>query len=110
MFVYYLDGCLTPYWKLFVLGLWLISLLFIFIQLRHLLRARMVERSLQEAGITGQAYEQMKPKPRRNLQRLMLGIVLSGAILIGYTSFFSTFKCTADSFLYIAPHYGPGPA
>ena len=101
MFVYYLDGCLTAYWQLFVLSLWLVTLLYIAIQVRALLRAGSVRRSLEEANFTGEAYERMKPDPGQYLRRLIAWSLLSVAILVGYASFFSTFECTPDSFLWV---------
>ncbi len=110
MIVYSLDACLTVYWKLFELGLWLISLLFVAIHGRRLLRAGSTEKALQEAGITGSAYQKMKPRRARALSGLILAGLVSVSILYGYSAFFSTFKCTPDSFLWIAPQYGPSPA
>jgi hypothetical protein len=109
MFVYYLDGCLTPYWRLFVLSLWLVSLLFIAINGRKLLHARAAAAALLEAWVTGRAYDQMKSSQTRNLRWLLICCVLSIAILYDYSAFFGTFKCTPDSFLWIAPHYGVPP-
>lgn len=106
MFVYYLDGCLTPYWKLLTLGIWVVTLFFIALQVRGLMRAAAVGRSLKASNITGEAYERMRPNPGRHLRHLTVWTVLSIAILVGYTSFFSSFVCTPDSFLYIAPQYG----
>jgi len=109
MFVYYLDGCLTPYWKIVVLSLWLVSLLFIALQVRKLFYARAAMASLKEANISGKAYERMKPDPARNLRRLMGGAAASVAILYAYVAFFSTFKCSPESILWIAPQYGLPP-
>ncbi len=106
MFVYYLDGCLTPYWKLLVLGIWVVTLFFIALHARGLMRAAAVSRSLKASNITGEAYERMKPNPGRHWRRLAVWTALSIVILIGYSGFFSTFECTPDSLLYIAPRYG----
>ncbi|WP_299621999.1 hypothetical protein [Pelagibius sp.] len=106
MFVYYLDACLTPYWKLLVLGLWLVTLLFIALQGRGLLRASAVRRSLDASGISGEAYERLKPDPGKYWRRLGIWGLLSIAVLLGYVQFFSTFKCTPDSLLYWVPQYG----
>ena len=106
MFVYYIDGCLTPYWKLLALSLWLVTLFFIALQGRALLHAGAAGRSLKASGITGEAYERLKPDSGKHLRRLVVWFLLSGGILVGYASFFSTFKCTPDSILYIAPQYG----
>jgi len=110
MIVYYLDGCLTIYWQLLVLSLWLISLLFIAYHGRKLLQAREVFASLKAANITGTAYERMKPNPRRNLLWLSISGAVSAALLLGYTEFFSAFRCTPDSFLYWVPKYGLPPS
>ncbi|GAB4241698.1 MAG: hypothetical protein Tsb0032_44400 [Kiloniellaceae bacterium] len=106
MFVYYVDACLTAYWKLFVLSLWLVSLLFIAINARQLLRAGRNEKALQEARITGAAYEKLRPRRARYVSRLGLAAVASVIILYGYSEFFSTFRCTPDSFLWWAPEDG----
>ncbi|MGF1593552.1 MAG: hypothetical protein ACFCUW_09745 [Kiloniellaceae bacterium] len=110
MFVYYLDGCLTAYWQLFVLSLWLVSLLFIAYHGRRLLRARDALASLKAANITGAAYDRMKPNPGRNLRWLLVGCVVSAAILLGYAEFFSTFRCTPDSILWWVPENGLPPS
>lgn len=104
--MYYLDGCLTPYWKLLVLGMWVVTLFFMALQARGLMRAAAVSRSLKASNITGEAYERMKPDPGKHLRRLAFWIACSIAIFVGYTSFFSSFVCTPDSFLYFAPQYG----
>lgn len=110
MIVYTLDACLTIYWKLFVLGLWVVSLLFVWIHGRRLLRAGQMEKALKEAGITGGTYEKMRPRKANELSKLILAGVVSVSILYGYSAFFSTFTCTPDSFLWVAPRYGPAPA
>jgi len=81
MFVDYLDGCLTAYWQLLTLSLWLISLLFIAINTRKALRARAAIAALNKAGITGDAFERLKPNPRRNLVWLTFCCLISVAIL-----------------------------
>jgi hypothetical protein len=110
MIVYSLDACLTIYWKLFVLGLWVVSLLFVAIHGRRLLRAGRTEKAMQEAGITGEAYEKMKPKRATEMSRLLMAGIAAISILYGYSAFFSSFQCTPDSFLWIAPQYGTTPA
>ena len=110
MFVYYLDGCLTAYWQLFTLSLWLITLLFIVINARKLLRAKTSVTALKEAGITGAAYDRLRPAPGKNLRWLVVWCTLSLAVLYGYNAFFSTFQCTPDSVLWISPERGPSPA
>jgi len=109
MFVFYLDGCLTGLWQLFTMSLWLVSVLFIAYHGRKLLLARETFASLKAADITGAAYERMKPQPWRNLRWLLVGLAVSAGILLGYAAFFSTFRCTPDSFLWWAPHYGLPP-
>lgn len=99
-----LNGCLTAQWQMLTLSLWTITLLFIGLQIHALVHAAATRRSLEATGITGEAYERLKPNSAKHWRRLVVWTALSFAILIGYTSFFSSFECSKDSILYIAPH------
>ena len=108
MFVYYLDACLTVYWKLFGLSLLLIGFLGISIYGTKLLRTGAHNRALKEAHITGAMFEKLRARPGRRLRDLALACGLTAAILTGYVSFFSDFVCSEESFLWIAPHFDSG--
>jgi hypothetical protein len=96
----HVDSCLTVFWQLFVLGLWLVTLLSCFFYTRKLLRARMREAALREANITGLAYEKFKPNRGRIVLKLAASVVAMLAILYFYVDFFDDFQCTPDSILW----------
>ncbi len=97
MFVIYLDQCNTALWKAFFLGTWVVAMIFCYWTMLRLLSIPGDRRALRQTGLTGPAYDRLKPKvPRRGLQ-FLASLAAAVGLLLFYVSYYETYVCTPDS-------------
>ena len=101
MFVFYLDACNTALWKAFFLSSWLVTLVFCYWSARRLLGARGKLRALEKAGVTGAAFEKMKPDQPRNWSLFLVCAAISFGVLLGYVELYTDYSCTPDSIFWV---------
>ncbi len=104
VFVYYLDECNTALWKLFLVASFLTSLMITGYFALKLLSVQGDRKALERAGITGSAYEKLKPNSGKRLCNMLISSIFMIAVLIFYITFFSGFQCTPESIFWLGPH------
>ena len=101
MFVYYLDRCLTQYWKLLFLGVGMASFVVAGTFLIKSMLARGRKNALAREDITDQRLRDATLGISRNFVAAILTFVASVGVFVWYINFFSEFECTRESIFWI---------